>query len=169
MTAQPAHECSARHRPTPSRRSGACYAVGDSLEVTMTERKPPGMPWESFIEQQIREAQEAGEFDNLPTAGKPLPDLGTEYDPDWWTKKLLQREQLSWLPPALALLRKVEHALEQLATLRDEAQVRARVQALNVEIRKVNATAAEGPPTRLAPLDEETIVQRWRDRAAPRG
>ena len=29
-------------------------------------------PYESVVERQIREAQERGEFDNLPGAGKPL-------------------------------------------------------------------------------------------------
>ena len=40
----------------------------------MTERKPPGVSWESWFEEQIRQAQEAGAFENLPGAGKPLPD-----------------------------------------------------------------------------------------------
>jgi len=47
----------------------------------MSEQKPPGTSWESWIEQQIREAQEAGAFDQLPGAGKPLPNLTGEYDP----------------------------------------------------------------------------------------
>jgi len=36
--------------------------------------KKPGdsKDWESWIDQQIREAQERGEFDNLPGKGKPL-------------------------------------------------------------------------------------------------
>jgi len=29
--------------------------------------------WESLVERQIREAMDAGEFDNLPHAGKPIP------------------------------------------------------------------------------------------------
>jgi len=41
----------------------------------MTERKPPGVSWESWFEEQIRQAQEGGAFENLPGAGKPLPDL----------------------------------------------------------------------------------------------
>ena len=57
----------------------------------MTERKPPGTSWESWIDQQIREAQEEGAFDNLPGAGKPLADLEAGHDPLWWVKKLVQR------------------------------------------------------------------------------
>ncbi len=41
----------------------------------MTERKPPGVSFETWIDKQIREAADRGEFDNLPGAGKPIPDL----------------------------------------------------------------------------------------------
>ena len=113
----------------------------------MTERKPAGTSWESWIESQIRVAMEQGAFDNLPGAGKPLPDLGQDYDPMWWVKQLARREQLSLLPPALELLRKVETELATLGELPDEAPVRRRVAALNGEIARVNATVLEGPPT----------------------
>src|SRR6266851_1023758 len=129
---------------------------------TMTERKPPGTSWESWIEAQIRVAMEQGAFDNLPGAGKPLPNLGQEYDPLWWVKQLAQCEQISMLPPSLELLRKVERELATIEKLHDEATVRRRVAALNVEIAKVNATVVEGPPTRLGTLDVDQVVARWR-------
>ena len=128
----------------------------------MTQRKPPGTSWESWIEAQIRVAQEQGAFDNLPGAGKPLPNLDQEYDPLWWVKQLVQREQISMLPPSLELLRKVEAELATIEKLPDEATVRGRVAALNVEIAKINATALEGPPTRLGTLDGDQVVARWR-------
>ncbi len=37
----------------------------------MEDQKRPG-DWEKWIDQHIREAQERGEFDNLPGAGKPI-------------------------------------------------------------------------------------------------
>ncbi len=128
----------------------------------MTQRKPPGTSWESWIESQIRVAMEEGAFDNLPGAGKPLPNLGQEYDPLWWVKQLTQREQISLLPPSLELLRKVERELATIEKLPDEATVRRRVAALNVEIARVNATVVEGPPTRLGTLDVDQVVARWR-------
>jgi len=128
----------------------------------MTERKPPGTSWETWIDAQIRVAMEKGAFDNLPGAGKPIPNLGQEYDPLWWVKQLAQREQISMLPPALELLRKVETELATIEKLHDEATVRRRVAALNVEIAKVNATVVEGPPTRLGTLDVDQVVARWR-------
>jgi len=127
----------------------------------MTERKPSGVSWESWIEAQIRVAQEEGAFDNLPGAGKPLPNI-LEYDPLWWVKNLAQREQISLLPPSLELLRKVERELATIEKLPDEAAVRHRVATLNVEIARVNSTVVEGPPTRLGPLDPDQVVERWR-------
>ena len=128
----------------------------------MTERKPPGTSWETWIEAQIRVAMEKGAFDNLPGAGKPLPNLGQEHDPLWWVKQFVQREQISSLPPSLELLRKVERELAAIEKLHDEAAVRHRVAALNVEIAKINATVVEGPPTRLGTLDVDQVVARWR-------
>jgi len=128
----------------------------------MTQRKPPGTSWESWIDTQIRTAMEDGAFDNLPGAGKPLPNYGQEFDPLWWVKRLVQREQVNVLPPALELLRKVETELAAIEKLEDEAAVRRHVAALNVEIAKVNATVVEGPPTRLSPLNVEQVVARWR-------
>lgn len=130
----------------------------------MTERKPPGTSWETWIEAQIRVAQEEGAFDNLPGAGKPLPNLSQDFDLNVWVRQLVQREQLtlSMLPPSLELLRKVETELATIEKLDDEASVRQRVAALNAEIAKVNATVTEGPPTRLAPLNIDQVVARWR-------
>jgi len=126
----------------------------------MTERKPPGTSWETWIEAQIRVAREQGAFDNLPGAGKPLPNL--DQDPDWWVKQFVRREQVSVLPPSLELLQKVERELATIEKLHDEATVRRRLAALNVEIAKVNATVLEGPPTRLGMLDVDKVVAKWR-------
>jgi hypothetical protein len=133
----------------------------------MTERKPPAKKWESWIEEQIRQAQDDGQFDKLEGAGKPLPGLTEGYDPDWWAKKLVRREKVSILPPSLELLRKVEAEMPRILALPREADVRARLAALNAEIARLNATAIEGPPTRLAPLDVEAIIAQWRRDAAP--
>jgi hypothetical protein len=133
----------------------------------MTERKPPGTSWETWVEAQIRVAREQGAFDNLPGAGKPLPNLDLGNDPLWWVKQFVQRERISMLPPSLELLRKVEKELAAIGKLPDEATVRQRIAALNAEIAKVNATVVEGPPTRLGVLDVDQAVARWwRARAA---
>jgi len=130
----------------------------------MTREKPPDKAWDVWIEQLIQEARDAGEFDQLEGKGKPIPGVEAPYDPDWWVKKLLEREKVSVLPPALELLRKVEAELAKIWAARREDEVRARVQALNAEIARVNAQVVAGPPTRLAPLDVDGMVQEWRAR-----
>jgi len=132
----------------------------------MTERKPPGVSWESWLEEQIRRAREDGAFDNLAGAGKPFSDLEGGYDPDWWVKKLVRRERVSVLPPALELLRKVESEMSKIWALGSEADVRARILSLNAEIARSNARTAEGPPTRVGLLDPDAIVAQWRARSA---
>jgi len=128
----------------------------------VTERKPAGKSWDTWREELIRVALEEGAFDNLAGAGKPLPGLGEHYDPDWWVKKLIQREKVSMLPPSLELLRKVEAEVQQIWKLSNEAAVRERVRTLNADIARANARTAEGPPTRLAQLDAEAMVAEWR-------
>ena len=67
----------------------------------MTERKKPRMTWESYVEYQIREAQEAGKFEDLPGFGQPIPGIDEPYDEMWWVRKKLREENLSITPPWL--------------------------------------------------------------------
>jgi hypothetical protein len=128
----------------------------------LTERKPAGADWEPWAEAQIREAQEQGVFDEVEGRGKPLADVSEPYDPQWWTKKLLRREGVSELPPALEMRRRTQAEIERLMSLGDEGEVRRGLERLDLEIRRSNATVVVGPSTSLAPLDIESLVDRWR-------
>lgn len=128
----------------------------------MTLRKPFGTGFVPWIESQINEAAAAGAFDNLPGAGKPLPNNKGQFDPDWWVKQYAEREGVSILPASLQLLRKVEKELALIQKLGNEATVRARITALNDEIVKLNKTLVDGPPTSLSPFDVEDVVAHWR-------
>lgn len=130
----------------------------------MTERKPPGVAWESWVDGQIRVARERGEFDNLPGTGKPIPDLHGPDDEMWWVKSLLKREGVSYLPDTLKLRKDVEDARERIAASSAETEVREIVEAINVRIRTTNRTATSGPPSNLMPLDVDDVLVKWRDR-----
>ncbi|MBT2234556.1 MULTISPECIES: DUF1992 domain-containing protein [unclassified Nonomuraea] len=131
----------------------------------MTERKPGGMSFESWIDRQIREATERGEFDNLPGAGKPLPDLDKPYDEMWWIKQKVRSEGLSMpLPPTLALRKAAEEALAEAAGARSETEARRIVEEINARIREAIRTGLQGPPLNLMPYDVERVVSEWRDR-----
>lgn len=128
-------------------------------------RKPFGEPFETFVDRQIREARDAGAFDDLPGQGQPFSDLDAPHDDMWWVKKLMAREQLSVLPAALELRRDVERALIAALSRGREVDVRRDVAAINGRIGHLNARATSGPPSDIAPLDPETVVERWRQRS----
>lgn len=130
----------------------------------MTERKPPGVKWQSFIERQISEGIRAGQFRNLPGEGKPLQGLDQPHDDDWWIKEKLRREELSYLPPTLALRREVEIVREQIASATSEAEIEALVVDINRKILNVNSTATAGPPSNLMPLNLQRLMNEWRHR-----
>ena len=130
----------------------------------MTERKPPGVGFETWVERQLREAAERGAFDDLPGAGKPIPDLDKPHDELWWVKQKLRRENFSYLPPTIALRRQAEEALEAAAQAGSEDEVRRIVAGINARIIEGNRKAASGPPLNLTPLDVERVVRGWRDR-----
>lgn len=129
----------------------------------MTERKPADLSFESWVDRQIREAAERGEFDNLQGAGEPLPDVDQPYDELWWVKRKLREENLSYLPESLALRKAAEDALAAAAEAATEQEARRILTALNQKIRDALRRPLTGPPLNLAPLDVERHVAEWRE------
>lgn len=132
----------------------------------MAERKPPGMTWESWIDKQVREADERGEFDNLPGAGKPIASLGKPRDEMWWVRQKLEREQLSFLPTALQIRKDAELALAKAAESKSERQVREIIADINEKI-VAAVRAPHTPPVTMLPYDVEDIVEQWRANRPP--
>jgi hypothetical protein len=130
----------------------------------VTDRKPPGVGFGTWVERQIREATERGAFDDLPGAGKPIADLDEPHDELWWVRRKLRQEQLSYLPPTLALRKAAEDALLEASRARSEDQVRRIVADINARILEGNRKAASGPPLNLVPFDVERVVRTWRER-----
>jgi hypothetical protein len=131
----------------------------------MTERKPRAMSWTSWIDQQIDEAKERGAFDNLPGAGRPLPDRGDE---DWgqaFLREWVQREGVpveDMLPPPLKLRKQAELLAQRGPGMRCEQDVRDAVAALNQEIMDWRRIPV-GPPIFVPLVDEEKMIGRWRE------
>jgi hypothetical protein len=132
------------------------------LNPIVTDRKPPGVTWESWVDRLVREARERGEFNDLAGAGKPLPGLDQGRDELWWVKEWLRREGLGVTPPTIAIRVDVERVLDAVSTMRSETAVRSALEALNGRIRRVNRTAVSGPPSTMMPLDVERVVAAWR-------
>ena len=118
----------------------------------------------SYVDQQIRVAMAKGEFDDLPGAGKPIEGLGARHDPDWWVKKLVEREQISVLPPALALRKEDAELDAELDRETSEKVVRDALEDFNRRVVEARRQLQGGPPviTRLRDVDAE--VAAWRQR-----
>ncbi len=83
---------------------GTPWAVTSPPPTKVPPESPAGPPWayprrmsdpikraEDVAEQRIREAMEAGAFDDLPGQGRPLPDDGRIHDPGWWARRYMSR------------------------------------------------------------------------------
>ena len=122
-----------------------------------------------WVDQQIRIAMERGDFDDLPGAGKPIKDLGAQHDPDWWIKRLIEREKITGvLPPALQL-RKDDAELDAwLDRHTAESEVRRLLDEFNARVMKARYTPVDGPPLITMPRDVEDEVAAWRQRRLDR-
>jgi Domain of unknown function (DUF1992) len=129
----------------------------------MSDHVPkPKLPFETLAEQRIRQAQAEGQFDNLPGFGRPIPGLDEPHDELWWVKDKLKREQLSALPPALAIRLDVQQMLQRIAALENEAEVRQEIAALNERIRKASFAVTWGPSVDVVPLELDLVIAQWR-------
>lgn len=111
--------------------------------------------WESLVERRIREAQERGEFDNLPGKGKPLdlsenpfadPSLGPAF-------RMLKNAGVApaFIQERREILEAVDAARQAIDRTGDERAFGITVEGLNARIRRYNhelptASAAFGVP-----------------------
>lgn len=130
----------------------------------MTERKPAGVEFETWVDAQVRAAQDSGAFDNLPGTGKPIPNLDQPYDENWCVKRKLREEDVpaeALLPPSLRLRREIERLPETVRGLAAERLVREAVAELNERI--VAWQRSPTPPhVPVRRVDAEAIVEQWR-------
>ena len=123
---------------------------------------------QTWVDVQVRQAMERGDFDDLPGAGKPIEDLGESHDPNWWIKKLVEREKVALLPPSVAL-RKEDAELEaKLDKLNVEAEVRRHVEDFNQRVVAARYRLPEGPPLVTMPRDVDETLAAWRARRTSR-
>jgi DnaJ homologue, subfamily C, member 28, conserved domain len=119
--------------------------------------------YESWLDAQIRQAQERGDFDDLPGSGKPLPDRGETYDEDWWIKQWVRREEITGVvPTSLKVKKEAEELMTTLAAQSSEAAVRRIVAELNQRIDRVRRGHVDGPPVILEQFDVDAVVEAWR-------
>lgn len=123
---------------------------------------------QTWVDLQVDQAIERGDFDDLPGRGKPIEGLGERHDPDWWVKRLVEREQITVLPAALQLRKDDAELDERLDRHSAEREVRAEVEEFNARVLRARYTPVDGPPLITMPRDVEETVDAWRERRAAR-
>jgi hypothetical protein len=123
---------------------------------------------QTWVDLQVRHAMERGDFDDLPGAGKPIPDLGEHHDPDWWIKKLVEREKVAVLPLSVQLRKEDAELDDRLDRLTREADVRRELEDFNKRVVAARYRLPEGPPLVTMPRDVDTTVREWAERRAAR-
>ncbi|WP_151523550.1 DUF1992 domain-containing protein [Serinicoccus kebangsaanensis] len=153
-------------------RPGAPEARDQLEQQGVVPRRPPAATTaravQSWVDQSIESAQRRGAFDNLPGSGRPLREVDTRADPDWWVKDLIAREQLDLsgaLPGVMQLRREKATYPQALFALEDEVAVRARVEDFNERVLADRRRPHAGPtsPPVVGRLDVEEMVQAWRE------
>ena len=146
-----------RHRGSDARERDA--RTGSSAAATRIQHQA------RWVDLQIERAMARGDFDNLPGQGKPLGDLGSPYDRDWWLKKLIEREQITGVLPEALQLRKDDAELDALLDRESlDARVRELVEGFNRRIVVARRQLQGGPPVVTPTRDVDEEVRRWRDR-----
>jgi len=130
----------------------------------VTPRKPPGVSFETWVDSQIRSAQEAGAFENLAGAGRPLPRRDREQSSYEWALEWARRENGSpegMLPPGMALRKERDDLPGVVAGQPSEAAVRALVEDFNARVQEHWRRPQDGPDVVPGMADLDGLLAHW--------
>jgi hypothetical protein len=136
----------------------------------MTERKPAGMSFETWIDHQITQAQDRGAFEGLAGAGRPLPRRDREQTSYEWALDWARRENGGadgMLPPGLALRKERDGLPEVVARLGSEAGVRALVDDFNDRVAAHWRRPADRADAVPGMADLDALLEHWRATRPP--
>jgi len=116
--------------------------------------------FENIVEQRIREAQQAGEFNNLEGAGKPLNhDMFARVPKDLrLAYKILKNADC--LPPEIELKKEIERTENLLMGIRDVRQKYKALKKLNFLIMKLNTISKRPVAFEVPQKYEQAIVDK---------
>ena len=100
---------------------------------------------QDIIERKIKEAQEKGEFDNLPGKGEPLKledDSGVPEDLRMAYKIL---KNADCLPPEIELKKEIRQMEDMLAGIPDEKERYRLMKKINMKITRLNMMGRKSP------------------------
>jgi hypothetical protein len=108
--------------------------------------------FEKIVEQRIREAQEKGEFDNLPGRGAPVALEDDTHVPEDLRLAYKILKNADCLPPELALKKDIRQMEDMLEHIPDEKEKYRQIKRINYKIMQLNLMGKKSP------LFEETEI-----------
>jgi hypothetical protein len=108
--------------------------------------------FQRIIEQRIKEAQERGEFDELPGRGEPLKIEDDSHIPEDLRLAYKILKNADCLPPELELRKEIRQMEDMLEGIPDEKEKYRMIKKINLKIMRLNMTRKKSP------LLEETEI-----------
>jgi len=108
--------------------------------------------YKKIVERKIKEAEERGEFDNLPGQGKPLDLDDDSRIPDDLRLAYKILKNADCLPPELELKKEIRQMEDILENIPDEKERYQQIKRINHKITKLNMMGHRSPL-----LEEEQI------------
>lgn len=96
--------------------------------------------FEKIVEERIRKAQEQGQFDGLPGAGRPLELKQDQHIPEDLRLSYKILKNADYLPPEIELKKEICRTEQLLAQMPETAQRYTTMKKLNYLIMKFNAS-----------------------------
>ena len=98
-----------------------------------------------IVEKRIKEAQENGEFDNLPGRGEPLELSDDSHVPEDLRLAYKILKNANCLPPELEEKKEIRQMEDLLADIPDEKERYKLIKKINYKIMKLNMTRNTSP------------------------
>ena len=116
--------------------------------------------FQKIAEQRILEAQQRGDFNNLPGAGEPLQLEDDSYIPEDLKMAYKVLKNAHCLPPEVELKKDIHQMEDLLATMPDTEEKYRKMKKLNFLIMKLNETRKVSPLFEEPQYYEKKLVNR---------
>jgi hypothetical protein len=119
-----------------------------------------------IVEQKIKEAQEKGEFDNLPGHGKPLDLEDDSHVPEDLRIAYKILKNADCLPPELQERKEIRQMEDLLESLPDEKERYKLIKKINFRIMKLNMLGKKSPLLEEKQIYYRKVIDKERDRGS---